>query len=299
MDKIDCIKVFVVTARLNSFTLAANELGTTQSAVSKKIAWLEGNLKLTLFQRNSRKIALTPVGRDYQAYCLRFLDEMTSFEAQLTRESQSVEGELKLSAPSAFSNQVLVHPLKAFIERHPKIRINLSVNDNLINLNDHTVDLAIRASRLSDSNLKAKLLFENRVRYYAAPNYIEKFGAPLIPNDLASHQCLTYSLMKPSHDWYFKDKSGKENKIRVNEYFSSDSPETLLTMTKLGLGICALPSWMGEESVQQGDLVEVLTPWSRQKLPMYLLYHPSDYLPLRLRTLIDFLSDYFAEHSSW
>ncbi len=297
MDKIDCIKVFVATARLNSFTLAAEELDTTQSAVSKKVAWLENSLKLTLFQRNSRKIALTPVGRDYQQYCLRLLDEMSSFEAQLTREAQSVEGEIKISAPSAFSNQILTHALKVFMDQHPKIRINLSVNDGFVNLNDHTIDLAIRASQLSDSNLRAKLLFENHVRYYASSNYIERYGLPQQPADLVNHQCLTYSLMKPSDDWRFKDSAGTETKVRVNEVFSTDNPETLLNMSKLGIGICALPSWMGKEWVQRGELREVLEPWSHQKLPMYLLYHPSDYLPVRLRTLIDFLSDYFEEYA--
>ncbi|KDN27340.1 LysR family transcriptional regulator [Vibrio fortis] len=297
MDKIDCIKAFVVTARLNSFTLASEELDTTQSAVSKKIAWLENNLKLTLFQRNSRKISLTPAGRDYQQYCLRLLDEMSSFEAKLTREAQSVEGEIKISAPSAFSNQVLTHALKAFMVQHPKIRINLSVSDSFVNLNDHTIDLAIRASQLSDSNLKAKLLFKNHVHYYASPDYVERLGLPETPADLINHQCLTYSLMKPSSDWSFKDSKGTETKIRVNESFSTDSPETLLNMSRLGLGICALPSWMGKEWVQQGQLIEVLQPWSHQKLPMYLLYHPSDYLPVRLRALINFLSDYFAEYA--
>lgn len=297
MDKIDCIKVFVVTARLNSFTLAAEELNTTQSAVSKKIAWLENNLKLTLFQRNSRKIALTPVGRDYQKYCLKLLEEMSSVEARLTREVQAVEGEIKISAPSAFSNQILTHALKAFMEHHPKVRINLSVSDSFVNLNDHTIDLAIRASRLSDSNLKAKLLFTNHVLYYASPDYAERFGLPETPADLSHHQCLTYSLMKPSSDWHFIDSTGSETKIRVNECLSTDSPETLLNMSRLGLGICALPSWMGKEWVQQGELIEVLKPWSHQKLPMYLLYHQSDYLPVRLRMLIDFLAQYFAEYA--
>jgi DNA-binding transcriptional LysR family regulator len=103
--------------------------------------------------------------------------------------------------------------------------------------------------------------------------------------------------MKPSDDWRFKDSAGAETKVRVNEVFSTDNPETLLNMSKLGMGICALPSWMGKEWVQRGELREVLEPWSHQKLPMYLLYHPSDYLPVRLRTLINFLSDYFEEYA--
>lgn len=298
MDKIECIRIFVETAQLNSFTATANKLDMTQSAVSKKIAWLESDLGMTLFQRNSRKISLTHPGKDYLTYCVRFLEEMSAIESQLKRETESVEGELKISAPSAFSTMLLSEPLQAFIEQHPGIRINLSVDDRIVNLNDHNIDVAIRASQLKDSGLKARLLFNNKVHYFASPEYLEKHGAPQQPQELIKHQCLTYSLMTPANEWRFTDKSHKASSIKVNQIFTSDSPEMLLKMSRQGLGIVALPNWMGKEFVEKGELTQLLADWSNDQLPMYAVYHASDYLPQKIRVFIDFLAEHLSSRNS-
>lgn len=298
MDKIECIRIFVETAQLNSFTATANKLDMTQSAVSKKIAWLESDLGMTLFQRNSRKISLTHAGKDYLTYCVRFLEEMSAIESQLKRETESVEGELKISAPSAFSTMLLSEPLQAFIEQHPGIRINLSVDDRIVNLNEHNIDVAIRASQLKDSGLKARLLFNNKVHYFASPAYLEKHGAPQQPQELSKHHCLTYSLMTPANEWRFTDKSHKASSIKVNQIFTSDSPEMLLKMSRQGIGIVALPNWMGKEFVEKGELIRLLADWSNDQLPMYAVYHTSDYLPQRIRVFIDFLAEYLSSRNS-
>ncbi|ULN65959.1 LysR family transcriptional regulator [Vibrio gigantis] len=298
MDKIECIRIFVETAQLNSFTATANKLDMTQSAISKKIAWLESDLGMTLFQRNSRKISLTQAGKEYLTYCSRFLEEMSAIESQLKRETESVEGELKISAPSAFSTMLLTEPLQAFIEQHPRIRINLSVDDHIVNLNKHNIDVAIRASQLKDSGLKARLLFNNKVHYFASPEYLRKHGVPHQPQELIKHQCLTYSLMTPTNEWHFTDQSHKASNIKVNQIFTSDSPEMLLKMAHQGLGVVALPGWMGKEFVEKGELTRLLADWSNEQLPMYAVYHASDYLPQRIRVFIDFLAEYLSSRNS-
>lgn len=297
MDKIECIRIFVETAQLNSFTATANKLDMTQSAVSKKIAWLENDLAMTLFQRNSRKISLTHAGKDYLTYCVRFLEEMSAIESQLKRETESVEGELKISAPSAFSSMLLSELLQAFIEQHPGIRINLSVDDRIINLNEHNIDVAIRASQLKDSGLKARFLFNNNVQYFASPNYLHKHGIPEHPQELNKHHCLTYSLMSPANEWRFTDKNRQFSSVKVNQIFTSDSPEMLLKMARQGLGVVALPDWMGKEFVENGKLTQLLEDWSNDYLPMYAVYHASEYLPQRIRVFIDFLAEHLSSTS--
>ncbi|MEL0610835.1 LysR family transcriptional regulator [Vibrio echinoideorum] len=297
MDKIECIRIFVETAQLNSFTATANKLDMTQSAVSKKIAWLENDLAMTLFQRNSRKISLTHAGKDYLTYCVRFLEEMSAIESQLKRETESVEGELKISAPSAFSSMLLSELLQAFIEQHPGIRINLNVDDRIINLNEHNIDVAIRASQLKDSGLKARFLFNNNVQYFASPNYLHKHGIPKHPQELNKHHCLTYSLMSPANEWRFTDKNRQFSSVKVNQIFTSDSPEMLLKMARQGLGVVALPDWMGKEFVENGELTQLLEQWSNNYLPMYAVYHASEYLPQRIRVFIDFLAEHLSSTS--
>lgn len=298
MDKIECIRIFVETAQLNSFTATANKLNMTQGAVSKKIAWLESDLGMTLFQRNSRKISLTHVGKDYLEYCSHLLEEMSAIESKLKRETESVEGELKISAPSAFSSMLLSEPLQAFIEQHPGIRINLSVDDRIVNLNEHNIDVAIRASQLEDSGLKARFLFNNRVHYFASPDYLKNHGKPKHPQDLSQHKCLTYSLMNPANEWRFKDKDRQCTSMEVNQIFTSDSPEMLLKMARQGLGVVALPDWMGKEFVEAGELAQLLEDWSNDYLPMYAVYHASDYLPQRIRVFIDFIAECLSSTNS-
>lgn len=129
MDKLECINLFCVVARLNSFTAAANELNVTQSAVSKKIAWLEHKLGFNLFERSARKINLTDAGKSYLAFCVQLVEQINVTEQMLKGEQAKVSGRLKISVPSAFATHMLSQPVSDFLNQHPKVQLEVSVND--------------------------------------------------------------------------------------------------------------------------------------------------------------------------
>ena len=294
MDKFDCLKVFARVAHLGTFTAAANELNTTQSAVSKKIAWLEKEVGITLFHRHARAISLTDGGKQYLGLALKLTEEMSLFESQLRQEQASVSGILKLSVPSAFSVRLLSSPLNDFLNLHPKLSVDVSVSDKFVDLVEGDMDIAVRAAYLKDSGLRAKWLMDNELVYFASPRYIENHPPIVTASDLSQHQCLTYSLSTPSNLWRFHD--GKEVlKVKVKEQLRSDSPEMLVQMAKLGLGVAAMPRWMVEQELQAGTLKLVLEQYQSVKLPMYLVYKDSEHQPQRIRTFIDFLTDYFSQ----
>lgn len=294
MDKFDCLKVFSRIAQLGSFTAAANELNTTQSAVSKKIAWLESEVGITLFHRHARAISLTSGGKQYLELGQKLIEQMNSFESQLRQEQASVSGELKLSVPSAFSVRLLSVPLNEFLNQHPELSVDVSVSDKFVDLVEGNVDIAIRAAYLKDSGLKARWLMDNELVYFASPSYLDKRDPILSANDLTKHFCLTYSLSNPSNLWRFSD--GNETiKVKVKEQVRSDSPEMLVQMAKLGQGIAAMPKWMVEQELINGELIQVLTQYQSVKLPMYLVYKDSEYQPQRIRTFIDFLVQHFSQ----
>ncbi|EOD9419757.1 LysR family transcriptional regulator [Vibrio campbellii] len=294
MDKFDCLKVFSRVAQLGSFTAAANELNTTQSAVSKKIAWLEREVGITLFHRHARAISLTSGGKQYLELAQTLTEQMDSFESQLRQEQASVSGELKLSVPSAFSVRLLSAPLNEFLNQHPELSVDVSVSDKFVDLVEGNVDIAIRAAYLKDSGLKARWLMDNELVYFASPNYLDKTKPIHTANDLSKHLCLTYSLSNPSNLWRFSD--GNETiKVKVKEQVRSDSPEMLVQMAKLGQGIAAMPKWMVEQELNNGELIQVLTQYQSVKLPMYLVYKDSEYQPQRIRTFIDFLVQHFSQ----
>ncbi len=288
MDKLESISLFCQVVRLGSFTAVANERNVTQGSVSKKIAWLESQLRLTLLHRTSRKVTLTEQGREYYEYAVTLLETMQHTESRLRNELSEVSGELSLSAPSAFATQKLAAPIAEFLALNPNLSITVSVNDKLIDLANSSIDIAIRAAYLRDSGLIAKKLCEHQVTYFASPNYLEKHQIPLSGKGLEGHQCITYSLMSPSNVWLLDKK-----KHQVEEVVSSDSPEMIVKMATLGVGIAAMPRWMVEKELASGELIELLPDVERLSLPMYALYKATDYQPYRIRAFVDFLSCYF------
>lgn len=295
MDKYECITLFARTAQLGSFTAAADEQNLTQSAVSKKIAWLENSIGFTLFYRNSRKISLTPQGAEYLIYCIKLLDEMTHTESRLKGELTQVSGELKLSVPSAAATILLAEPISQFMTMHPNLVVNVSVNDQQVDLIESSVDIAIRASYLEDSGYKARLLFTNEAVCFASPQYLANKPTPKTINDLKQLQCLTYSFSSPSNIWGFKNTDGTFSKVAVRENFKSDSAELLLEMALLGHGVALLPCWMVEQYLSKAQLTLVLTEYEPMKLPMYAVFKANDYQPQRITSFVSFLANYFQE----
>lgn len=288
MDKFECLSVFIRVAQLGTFTAAANELNTTQSAVSKKIAWLEKKVGFTLFHRHPRAISLTNSGQQYLNLALKITEEVGVTESQLRQEQVAVSGTLRLSVPSAFSLKLLAEPLNQFLNEHPDLKVDISVSDKFVNLLENDIDIAIRAAYLKDSGLKAKWLFDNELAYFASPRYLSANPQIEKAEDLIAHQCLTYSLMSPSNLWRFDD--GQEViKVKVNEQVRSDSPEMIVKMATLGQGVAAMPKWMIDNEIRSGELQLLLQQYQPMKIPMYLVFKDSAYQPKRIRAFIDYL----------
>lgn len=288
MDKLECINVFCVAARLNSFTGAANELNLTQSAVSKKVAWLEHRLGFGLFERSARKINLTHSGKQYLAFCLQLTEQMTLTEQSLKGELTQVSGSLKVSVPSAFATQLLSEPLAAFVKLHPNIKLDISVNDKHVDLYTDDIDIAIRAAHLPDSGLKARKLLSHELCYFAAPSYITQNGHPQDPTELIKHHCITYSLSGPSDIWFINQK-----KYPVNEFIKSDSPEFIVKMVRLGCGIAGMPKWMVQDDLYTNRLIELFSESEKIALPMYAVYKNAHYIPVKINAFVDFLAQHF------
>ena len=290
MDKLECINLFCVVARLNSFTAAANELNVTQSAVSKKIAWLEHKLGFNLFERSARKINLTDAGKSYLAFCVQLVEQINVTEQTLKGEQAKVSGRLKISAPSAFATNMLSQPVAEFLSQHSEVKLEVSVNDQQVDLYKDDVDIALRAAHLPDSGLKAKRILDHELCYFAAPDYLEHNGNPSAPSDLAYHQCITYSLSRPSNVWFIN-----QQKHSVLEFIKSDSPEFIVQMALMGCGIAGMPKWMVQDKLNEGALVELFTDCEKASLPMYAVYKNADYIPFKIRAFVDYLSRYFTE----
>ena len=291
MDKLDCIRTFTRVVQLGSFTAVANSQNITQGSVSKKVSWLEQHLSISLLHRTSRQLSLTDAGEAYYQHALRLLEDHDSFEATLKGEQFKAKGRLALSMPTSLGLHLLAEPIADFMALHPDVDIDLSLNDQHIDLYRDNIDIAFRASFLKDSGLKAKHLIDNTMVYCASPDYINRSGLPRHASELTKHHCLTYSLAHPSNVWNFINRDGKSEKVSLSESFRSDSPEMLLKMASLGKGITFLPQWMVSPYEKTGELVEVLTDYQQQTIPLYAVYKASQSQPFRIRAFIDFIAD--------
>ena len=292
MDKLENIKLFLLVSQFNSFTVAANKLNIGQGTVSKNIAKLEQQLGFTLFHRHSRSVQITPQGAEYLEHCQQMMDELTNVESKIKDERDIVKGTLKLSIPSAMATKILAKPIASFMELHPEIEINVSVNDRQVNLVEEYIDVAIRASNLDDSGYKARYLFNNKAIFCASPEYLNKHLEPASPTELINHSCLTYSLLDRPNKWSAFNDTSKQTFI-VNQHFSSDSPEMLLTMAVAGQGVIALPDWMVKPYIDNGKLIHILKSYTHIDLPMYAVFKSDNYLPIRIKAFIDHLAVFF------
>ncbi|USD43250.1 LysR family transcriptional regulator [Vibrio sp. SCSIO 43135] len=287
MDKIECIQTFVRVSELGSFTAVAMERDVTQSSISKKVAWLEANLAITLINRTSRKLSLTEAGHAYYSYCKRMLEEQQEVEAQLLAEAVQVQGSLKVSMPTSLGLRLLALPLSEFMLTNPKLKLDLSLNDKQSDLIQDDVDVAIRVANLQDSTLKARYLMDNRVVFVASREYLDQYQAPQQLQDLKKHRYIRYSFM-PSK-WSIGRVGGGREEVSLEPTLSTDSAEMMLKMTMLGHGITALPHWMVAKELEKGELIALFTHLEPMTLPMYAVYKNTHRTPLKVRVFIDFL----------
>lgn len=278
------ITEFVAVAETSGFSSAAKKLGVSTSFVSRQISALEKRLGVQLFARTTRKIRLTPAGEDFYLRCRNIIDELQDAQQQLTGDSQSIEGRLRISLAGHFAECYLAPIIVDFVKQHPKLFVDLDFNSRNINLVDEGFDFAIRYGHLSDSSLVARKLTERKLIAAASKHYLQKFGEPIHPNELKRHQCLVTNL----EHWRFIE-AGKEFQVKVSPAWKSNNNNAILAACKAGLGIAYIPETSYQDSFQTSELMPVLEPFWLPSIPSWIIYPSRRFLPTRARKLIEYL----------
>ncbi|MGH8353679.1 MAG: substrate binding domain-containing protein, partial [Pseudomonas sp.] len=185
--------------------------------------------------------------------------------------------------------------LGAFAARHPQLNLRLSLSDRVVDMLDNAIDLAVRIGAQPDSRLVSRRLAGNRRLICAAPGYLQRHGTPRVPQDLLQHQCLILQRAgMPLQSWSFQTERGLES-IRVQGRLSADSGEQLADWARAGLGLAIKSSWDVVEDLASGSLVTVLDDFCGPEMDIHLVYPTRQFVPNRLRLLIDFLLERFAQ----
>lgn len=296
MDRLTAIQVFNEVVAHRSFSLAAKKLDMSRAMVTRHISSLEDWLGARLLQRSTRQLTLTEAGSQLLQQGQQVLQLVEQIEIQQASQKQQLSGHLRLTCCVALSTSVLAPMLTRFASLHPQLKIELSVDDQVVNLIEQRIDIAIRISAAPAPNLLASVLAPCDSVLVAAPAYLAKAGKPEHPDDLRQHICLSYANFG-KHLWSLQ-KGNLRLDIPIQAQLSADETTVVLRYALAGGGIAMQPCFLVKDLVQQGKLTVLLPDWQAPRMMIYALYASRRHLAPAVRSLLDFLRLQFS-HLNW
>ena len=297
MIELDDMRCFVEVVESGGFNRAAARLGISKSIVSRKIAKMESELGIRLLNRTTRGISPTEAGLEFKARSERILAEFEEACEALAQHRGEVVGRLRVSMPLSFGVRQVAPVLAALAESHPRLEIDVSFSDRIVDLIEGRFDAAIRIGTLRDSSLVARRIAPARSFLVASPQYLASRGRPSMPADLAAHECLIYT-GGTSAEWQFR--SGKRLlSIRPAGRMRSDSGETIVNWAVAGLGIANAPSFLVSDEIERGALEPLLHDHPIPEFGIYVVRPPGTNVPGKVRILIDTLVERFGGEPFW
>ena len=298
MDKLDGMRTFVASVEAGSFTAAADRLGVSNKLVSKYVAELESRLGVRLLHRTTRRLGLTDAGRRYYGRCVEILEQVDDLESSLTEEAGTAQGRLRVAAPTTFGELHVAGMLRAFQKAHPRLTVDLRLNDRFVDLAEEGFDLAIRIGRLGDSNLVARKLATTALWAFAAPDYLDRAGRPEAPCDLRGHACLHDANLRSGTAWPFT-VDGQSRNVAIEAGFMANSAQAIAALALEGEGIGLGPDYVVAPFVASGKLERVLPGYASLRLDIHAVFLEGRMMPAKVRLLLDDLVARFRRLEEW
>lgn len=299
MEQLTEMQVFIRAVEEQGFSAAARALDLTPSAVSKLIRRLEDRLGVRLFNRTTRRISLTDAGRRYYQHCRRILADIAAAEEEVSALGKAVSGRLRVAVMSTFGRVVVVPQLRPFLERHPKLTLELELTDRPPDVVKEGLDLAIQLNeQVEDPSLVARRLAVNERIICASPDYLDRRGVPESPEELRHHNCLTLHSMSRLNDWEFEDASGRRT-VRVRGSFHANTADALYQAALAGIGLARLSIWLVADDIRAGRLCRVLPEYTHTDSAYSVFYPQGRYQSPKVRAFVDYLLELFTPAPPW
>lgn len=296
MKDLDSVVIFVRTVVTGSLSAAARELRVTPSAISKKIAKLEDRLGVVLLNRNSRKLSLTDIGREFYDACADGLSTISQAENAIAQFSTEARGMVRVAVGQGFGRLHVAPLIPAFLERYPDIRVELLFGRLTGHVFDERVDVLISPTDPPDSNFIVRPLLRFARVACAAPAYLKKHGRPTALDDLSRHNCLVFTNSNAGvEEWIFRTQQGRR-RVRVSGNFQTNNHEALYVAALNGLGIAHMPTYVIAPALETGDLVTLFEDEAADAgaLSTMSAYYPQARNRLkRVNVFVDFLIEHF------
>lgn len=303
MDMLASMRLFARVVRTENFSAVGRQLNLAPSSVSRQINALEEALGVRLLIRTTRKVNLTEAGQLYFDHVSRIISEIDEANRAVGELQAAPRGTLRINAPVSFGRVHVAPALPAFLERYPEVQIDFATTDQIIDLIEEGVDIAVRIAELKDSSLIARKLAPMHRVICGSPAYLQRRGTPRTPEDLGEHNCLTFrfaaasNLWRPGAKlWRLRNHAGQVE-VPVGGSLSANNAEALVTAALAGLGLILVPSWLVGGYIERGELSTVLGDYrvspSGIDAAIYAVYPPNRQLSPKVRVFIDFLVERF------
>lgn len=292
MRNLNALLVFTKVAETCNFTIAAQRLGLTASAVSKSIARLEEELGVKLLNRSTRLVSLTDEGATFFERCRTILSEVDDAESAIMRSNSTPKGVLNVQMPVALGRRLIAPKLLSFTRQYPDLILNIEMSDRLVDLQYEGIDVVVHVGPVADTRVNVHKLCNLRFAAFASPDYLAKHGTPITPGDLDKHQCLAYLLPRSGQHrpWLFS-KNGQIFEQSVVGALNINNAESLLEAAVAGGGITMISHFIAADAWRSGQLTRILGDYVVDGPEVSVLYQTRHNTPAKIKAFIDFLAN--------
>jgi DNA-binding transcriptional LysR family regulator len=298
MDRLTSLTVFGQVVDRGGFSAAGRHLNMSVTMVSNHVQALEDRLGVRLLNRTTRKVSLTDIGKEYYERSRQILADLDEADQVAGFQQATPQGQLRVHT-SASLVRFLSPVAGEFLTKYPKVSIDLTVGERMIDLVEDGYDLAIRTLPPPDSSLVVRRLTAWRHVLCCAPAYLEKHAAPTQPSDLAQHNCLRYAFYPFGAEWRFEAPGGAIVSVPITGNLMTNGPEMLRLMALAGHGLCLAPTFLIADDLADGSLVPLIAGYRPLEFSINAIYVNRTHLPAKIRGFIDLLAEGFAEHRKW
>jgi DNA-binding transcriptional LysR family regulator len=289
-EQLKSMVVFAQVVEQGSLSGAAKHINLSRAVVSYHLKKLEAQLEVKLLNRSTRAIALTDAGKEYYQRCRIIAEQALAANQQMENLKNEPIGLLKLSCPVNLGLQTIVPALVEFKKLYPKIELDLMLSDEVVNIMQEGIDLAIRGAPLPDSGLQAKKLSTLQTCLCASPDYLRKYGRPKTPGDLAGHSWVNYKLTSGILELR---KGSRSYSIKTTGSISTNNSAARTAFVEGGHGLGRIPTYDAWPKIQAGTLQSVLDDYSLTDINIFGVFPPGSGSSKKLRLLLDYLAEYF------
>ena len=290
----EALAIFAKVVELRSFAGAAGELALSKATVSKAVGRLEERLGARLFNRTSRRLALTDAGQRLATRAARLLADGEEAENETLAQSTAPRGLVRLAVPMSFGVKAVAPLLPEFLSQYPDVSIDLHLSDATVDLIGEGFDAGLRIARLPDSSLIARRLCGMPRYTVAAPSYLKRHGRPTHPMHLADHKCFGYAYLS-GNVWNYTNAAGEQASVRPAGQLRVNNGEALMPALIAGLGIADLPEFIVGDAIASGEVEVILKGWKQPEAAVHLVTPPGGPRPARVEVLAEFLTRQFSK----